>query len=546
MTYWHAGNASSKTEGLADLFVRCCRGHTSMDGRLMVRRGPEWVREWDRRQPGAPQDESEPYPIALPGLRNGEPWRQWVLVQSYDQAKDSSMRAYKKLVGRHPHDISYLYKGVIKRLRIKPDGWESDDPESWSEVTFISQEGMTEEDVQRVQGARIHGVHCDEMPLQSIFFELLNRAEANVPLLVGISATPEYKPEWEWAYGSPTSYFQDCYGTPKAGRVRIQSSVEDNRALSLKDLHGRYNRNHGGSLFKARWDGEHVDVSGACPFPTKPMQRMLEQCQAGRLETIELRGDPKSELEPDYRDILPAKAVIERWLLPERGHYYLITSDPSRGIDDGDHDPCELEVWDWTEPACVCRFGMRNGSGGFLDEDSLAILADKLGREYNNALIDGEVNGGFGVQFFLTLRKLRYPNLSHDDKTVSPGVISTQYGWNANATTNGEIVNALLTGLAEDRFLCWSADMVRQWMDVREAADGRTPTVSRKARHHREAMICAGRALHWILSKNPKRIREPNAPTEFDAVLNRDMGRPVRKIPGKARQKLEIFRGVPE
>lgn len=509
----------------------------------MRRSGPDWVQAWDRRKPGAPQDEDAPHWIDLPGLRNGEAWRQWVLVQSYDQAKDSSMRAYRKLVGRHPHDISWLAKGLPKRIRVKPDGWASDDPESWSEITFISQEGMTDEDVQRVQGARVHGVHCDEMPLSSIFFEILNRADANVPILIGISATPEYKPEWEWAYGKATAYFHDCYGKPRGGRVRIQSSVEDNRALSLKDLRGRYNRNKGGALFDARWNGEHVDVSGACPFPTLPMQRMLAQCQPGRVETIELRGDPTSELEPDYRDILPAKAVIERWLPYENGHRYLITADPSRGIDDGDHDPCELHVWDWTQPALVCRFGKRDGSGGYLDEDSLAILADKLGREYGKALIDGEVNGGFGVQFFLTLRKLRYPNLAHDDKTVSPGVISTQYGWNANPTTNGEIVSALLTGLAEDKFLCWSADCVRQWMDVREAADGRTPTVSRKARHHREAMICAGRALHWILSKAPPVVREVSQQVGFEAMLNRDMGRPVRRNPVARRNGVEIFRG---
>ena len=533
-TYLAGGNASGKTEGFADFFTRCCRGQERMDGRLLVRPGPLWVSEWDRHRPGAPADEREEHWIRLPGLRNREAWRHWVLVQSYDQAKDSSMRAYRRMVGRHPHDISWLAKGLPKRIRIKPDDWPSDDPETWSEVTFISQEGMTDEDVQRVQGARVHSVHADEMPLLSIWEEIVNRADANTPILLGISATPEYAHEWR----PIRERFDGCYMRPSGGRVWSQVAVESNRALGLRHLHALWRRNRGVSLFKARWFGEHIDVSGGCPFPDAPMDRLLERAVKGRTETVILR-----EGNEDHADILPARADIERWLPFNPRHRYLITGDPSRGIDDGDHDPCELQVWDWTEPMLVCRFGMKDGRGGYLDEDSLALLADDLGREYGNALIDCEVTGGFGVQFYVRLRMLRYPNLAHDDRTLRPGVVEQSFGWTASPTTNGEIVAALVNGLNGATFQCWSADVVRQWKDVREDASGRPANVSRKARHHREAMICAGRALHWIQTKAAVVVPEKVADSGMHAVLRREFGRRIDFGKGGGKRRLpEVFR----
>jgi hypothetical protein len=515
LTYLHGGNSSGKTEGLADPFVRLCRGQPSMDGRLMTRAGEDVD----------PEDEI-PRIITLPGLRNGEAWRHWVLVQSYDQAKDSSMRAYRKLVGKHPHDISWLAKGLPKRIRVKPDVWNSDDPETWSEIT-----GMTDEDVQRVQGARVHSIHCDEMPLLSILEELLNRADANTDLLFAITATPEYKHEWE----PILNMFLACYGRPVGGRARIQCPVTENRALSFQHLNKIWDRNKGATLFKARWDGEHVDVSGGCPFPYAPIERLLTKCQPGRTERYILReGDEES-------DVQYAEALVERWLPYNPRHRYLGIADTSRGIDDGKHDPCELQIWDWTEPMMVCRYGMRAGVGGYLDEDALAILANMLGREYK-AMIDWEVVGGWGMQFGATLRKLRYPNLAHDDRTLSPGVIMKEYGWNANPNTNAEIVAALQKGLNDASFKIWSADAVSQWKDVREDEKGRPANVRKGARHHRESMVCAGRALHWIQTRSAGVVPEFEVENDMETALRQSFGRKI-EIPS---MRGRVGRGLPE
>ena len=519
--YWHAGNGSGKTEGLAHLFVAMVQGRKRIDGRLMTR--PGTARE--------PKDD-EPYWIDLPGLINGEPWRHWVLVNGFDQAKDSSMRAYRKLLGDWPHEIGWVdpKKGTVKLLKVRPQGWKNDDPASWSEITFISQEGMTEEDVKRVQGARINSAHGDEMPKENVWREVRARRDANQKIYLGIGATPEFESEWRWCLED----FQGCFGAPTAGRVRFQSSMRDNRALSLQDIADRIASYKGDSLAEARIDGKHCNISGACPFPVEPLERMLAGCQEGRIELIEIREKPPFDYLPDYRDILPSSAFIERWLAPDPYHSYLITNDTSRGIDDGKHDPCEMEVWDWSEPMLVLRFGMRNREGGFLDEDSLAILADRIGRQYGNAMIDVEVAGQWGQQFILTLRKLRYPNIAHNDRTVRPGVVEQEYGWKATPSANGEIVNALIKGLSEDSFCCWSKDVVQQWMDVREAADGNTPTTVKGARHHRESMICAGRALHWIQTRPAPRVVRPTVPTGFDAALRHSFGRDIRKraVPG--------------
>lgn len=522
--YGHAGNAAAKTEELAALFVRMCRGQARFDARLMGRRG----------DPSAPP-EAAPYWIDLPGLIDGEAWRHWVLVQSYDQGKDSSMRAYRRVLGRWPHRIGWLDKsrGIVKLIKVKPEieGWP-DDPETWSEITFISTESMTEEDVQYVQGARVHSVHGDEMPPEAVWREVRARRIANRPLYKAIGATPEYKHEWEWCLAD----FRHCLMKPVRGRVRVQWSVRDNRALSLEDIEARlqdYLLGDGtkSDLYDARESGEHVDAAGACPFPVAPMKRLLAGCQDGRLETVELRGAPNEEWEPDYRDLLPARLEIERWLKYDPAHSYLISADTSRGIDDGKHDPCELQVWDWSERLLVCRYGQRGGHGGYVDEETLALLADRLGREYGKARIEVEVAGNFGVQLIATLRKLRYPNIGHDDRTVKPGQISPAYGWTASPTTNGENVNALIEGLNNDSFLVWSSDVVSQWMDVREDEYGRPANVRKGARHHREAMVCAGRALHVMGAPAPIVMAARQA-SGLDAALRRDFGRDVKR-PGK-------------
>lgn len=535
--YGHAGNAAAKTDELCALFLRMCRGQRRFDARLMGREG----------DPTAPA-ETEPYWIDLPGLpEDGGAWRHWVLVQSYDQAKDSSMRTYRKLLGKHPHKIGWMDRanGKIKLIKVKPDDWPSDDPETWSEITFISQENMTDEDVRYVQGARVHSAQMDEIGKMSVWREVRARRIANAALYLAIGATPEYKHEWEEFLAD----FQSCLFRPVRGRVRVQWSVRDNRALSLADIEARVQsyltgRGEKSDLYDARVAGEHVDSAGSCPFPKAAMLDMLRGCADGRMDRYEIRGEPAPGGE-DFRDFLPAEAWLERWRLPVAGHSYLATNDTSRGIDDDEHDPCEMQVWDWTAfpHECVARFGMRKGLGGYLDEDSLAILCDKVGREYGNALVDVEVTGNFGVQFVLTMRKLRYPNLAHDDKALEPGSLSPKYGWTANPTTNGEIVNALIKGLNEGTFVTYSADMVSQWMDVREDEAGRAANVRKGARHHREAMVCAGRALHHMQTKPAPIVLKRRAEMGLEAALRKDFGRPV-KIPGRGgtRARPELFR----
>ena len=531
--YGHAGNAAAKTEELAAFFVRLCRGQRRMDGRLLTRVG----------EPVDPED-LKPHWIKLPGLLDGEPWRHWVLVQSYAQAKDSSMRAYLKMLGDWPHDVGWANRalGHVKIIKVKPEveGW-SDEPETWSEITFISQENMTDEDVRYVQGARVHSVHADEMPQHGVWGEVRARRIANRKLLKVITATPEFKHEWQPFWED----FRACANVVVRGRIRVQWSVDDNRALSREDIELRkqdYLQGDGtkGPLYEARVRGDHCDVSASCPFPYEPMDRMLKTCAPGRLDTYIVRE--ASEAAPD---VLEARAFVERWVEYNRRHRYLIVADTSRGIDDGKHDPSELQVWDWTEPMLAARYGMRSGVGGYLDEDALALLADMLGREYGDALQDWEVTGGYGVQYGATLRRLNYPNLSRDDKTLSPGVLAPSFGWVASATTNGEIVNALVNGLNGGTFKCWSADAVQQWRDVRMAKDGTTPGVKRNARHHREAMICAGRALHVIQTKAAVPIMEKQADPGMEAALRRDFGRRI-ELPSRAGRRgrglTEIFR----
>ena len=375
--------------------------------------------------------------------------------------------------------------------------------------------------------------------MRRLWQEIRARQDAGRRLYLGIGYTPQVRTEWEWLHESDEG-FNHCADEPNGGRVWIMSGVEDNRAMSVADLHDRYRKTKGDPEFDARWNGAHVDVSSVCPFPHAPMDRLLSRCQNGRIDRYVLREADEANPHVEY-----AAAEVERWLEFNPRHRYLLTLDPSRGLDDGHHDPCELQVWDWNTAQLVARYGHRAHAGGFLDEDALGLLADMLGREYGGALVDVEQTGGYGTTTIGTLRRLNYPNLAHDDRTLSPGVIVKEYGWVASATTNGEIVGALIRGLKEGSFALWSGDVVRQWKDVRMAKDGTTPGVKKGARHHRESMICAGRALHWIQTRAALPIPEARVEDPMRAALRKDFGRPVA-LPSRngrrGRGLTEIFR----
>lgn len=527
--YAHAGNAAGKTEAACHLALTFCRGIRRVDGRLMVRPGEE-----------ADELSTEPCWIDMPaGATPGNPWHHWCLVTSYDQAKLSSVRAFRRLLGRWPHKIGWVDKsrGTVKTIRVKPDGWESDDPTTWSEITFISQENMTDDDVAYIRGARVNSVQSDESPLEFVWREIRARADANLELYLWIGYTPEKKPEWEWLLDD----FRACYESPANGRVRIQWSVDENRALSEKDLAKRRARYAGDELFEARWNGEHVDVSGQSPFRRQRPQlvKLLDHCRSGRMEKITLRtAPPPGEL--DDREVLPEWCWIERWFPRDPYTSYLLTIDPSRGIDDDDHDPCELEVVSWPGAELVCRFGQRNDHGGYLDADSIGILADILGRQYNDAYVDIETNGGFADGALLTLRKRRYPNLAHDDVTDTPGQILKPYGWSTSASTLGEMISAIQEALKSGALAVWSRDVIQQLLDVVETPDGK-PTTRRGARHHREAMICLGRALHLIATRRAPVRKERTTETTMAKTLEQSFGRPVVKPRKKRRGFTEAF-----
>lgn len=521
---WRAGNQGGKTYGGAHLGVALARGLRRIDGRLMHRPGEE----------PDPADDA-PHWIELPELE--QPTRWWVLVRSYDQAKDSSMKAYRELLGRHPHSIAWLDKagGKVKTLRVKYEGCESDHPDDWSEITFVSQENVSEDDVQKFTGARLDGVHADEPPDMHIWREMRARGQANRRFFRWVTFTPIYREQWEQLKAD----FDGCYENPTGGKVEIRSSVEDNRALSrehLEALRVSWQADPKG-LFRARWDGDYVDVTGGSPFHLRHLERWAGRARPGKIVKVNLRKirvarEPEEE---DGREPVVARSLaVEMWRPREKLRPYLLVVDPSRGIDDPEHDPGAFIVGTWSEPwEIVCAHT------SYANAYSLGFGAGLVGRYYNAARVDVEMNGGYGDPALLALRRMRYPNIGHEDFARDPGRLDKRMGWNTNPTSRGEMIAAIQEQMEEDTVAVWSKAITGQLAGVREDRRGKA---AGKGRNHDEFMICLGRYLHIVTTVPAPKLYERRGDTGFEAALRKDFGRPIQV----RRRSGRVSRATPE
>jgi hypothetical protein len=132
-------------------------------------------------------------------------------------------------------------------------------------------------------------------------------------------------------------------------------------------------------------------------------------------EIIELhRTQNVIPIEDDWplRDPLVNETWI--WADPEPGHRYLLSVDPSSGSSE---DNTSLEVID-------CDAIDENGTpyyaqvleyNGKRTGDEVAVLADRYGRIYNNALVVVECIGGYGDSVVTALMAMKYPNLYYDE-----------------------------------------------------------------------------------------------------------------------------------
>jgi hypothetical protein len=127
---------------------------------------------------------------------------------------------------------------------------------------------------------------------------------------------------------------------------------------------------------------------------------------------------------------------------PEEGHLYVAGIDVSEGITGGDYST--IIMWDRGTGEEVVRYR------GLCAPDRLATLANKVGLEYNKALISVEVNN-HGLTTLTVLKQLAYPCLYYrPTKFETIGVSYTdKLGWRTTKVTRPLLIDDLAQALRD-------------------------------------------------------------------------------------------------
>jgi hypothetical protein len=436
--------------------------------------------------------------VKLP--RFGRPTVGAVLVRSYDGQVDSSQKAILDWLGDHPHQLAWINRGknVIGTIWVRPDGWRNDDPQSWSRVTFFSQEASSEESI---KGQRWDFVAGDEPPTEAFWREARKNAKYRL-----IGETPIHREQWEWLQKD----FDGCLGVPFRGRVELVSTLKDNRFLSPRALAEQEDKYRGDQHYRARMFGEYVDIDGACPFGP----------QYDRLEQLLRWAEPGSELELDPR--------IETWRDRDPDESYMVLLDPSAGIrpigDTPGGDRCGLWVIAFRANAGVARYL------GWMPPHELARMGRKAAEYYNTALLVPEVNG-IGEAMLPEFEG--YPNMFREFALERPDKnISGRAGWYQTEQTKAAAIGSLIRALADGKFDIPSAEAIKSLMAIRQDQRGK---LLRPPGQNHEDMMLLGMGTYLLAHPTYQPAvkwteRKPRSLTEqFEQALANGTGRRVRR-----------------
>lgn len=464
-----------------------------------------------------------------------------VLSLDYRQQELSVQRAYLGLIGDHPHKVSWLpgrSGQIAQAIHVRPDGWTNEDESTWSRIQLYSQENR-----RSGVGARAHGLHADEPPRERIYREARKAGEPGYDFPKVITATPTLRSLWEWLKKD----FPAVPGRVVKGRVMLEASVYDalrtennpRGSLTQADIDELLELYEGDPLRKARLYGLECNTDGASPFHRQyaELEKWLEACfEPEWQEWAIVREVPT----PRGMELVEERVSVEIYEPPDTTETYLGVIDASLGIDDGAHDPGELQIWAMRRPRLVARYN------GYIGAYGLGILGAGLGRYYHDALLDPDTTGGYGGPVLTALRDAEYHKIAHDSDPGRGGKLSTELGFTINAATRAQFISSLQEALGASasghRYLwIWSEDVIRELRDLIVDARGRIVTGPGM---HDESLTCAGRAAWRALRAGVPREPNRRVETPRSAGMKRmraSMGLPeraarARKAPPKMRR----------
>ena len=488
------GNSAGKTSGVAAIFVAMCRGMRVLDG------------------------------IRLPAVRT--PIVHWVLTKTRRQQVDSVQAEYLRWLGNWPHQIAWdnRAKHYIDSIWVSTS-WCTHGHDAHchhcSRIVFHCEQSG----VQSALGGRIDSCHADEPPDWRIWNEIRSRKRAGRKLLLVITATPLYRKDWE----EMARDFSNCEEHPRAGRVEVRSSLMDNQFLTDDDkrefveklwggrmVDGRPEKIEGQSdvLFEARVWGDYVDASGLCPFPSPHLSRWEKRCFEpilSKVMRVEAERDTERGIVLEHR-----KAVVDIWWKREPLESYFVLVDPSTGMEDSKHDPAGIHVYARRRPRLVARYD------GFLGAHGVGILAGKLARYYNGALVDVEVTGGYGRGSLQALRRMGYHNLNWREVELSPGKLIRKLGWDTTQTLRGQFMAGIQQSLEENSIYIPSRAVIATLRGMIVGPGGKY--IAQAGRHDEDGILL-GRATYLLTERPEAPVAVIEKLPSMATALAADLGR---------------------
>lgn len=457
------------------------------------------------------------------------------MVLDYPQQLLSVQPAYLKVLGRWPHHPRYN-GATLRTLHIMPVGGNPDDDKHWSVVHFMSEESRKNRGT-RALGVRADVVGFDEPPHIDTLRELRKAAHSGRRLILLLGYTPTVRSQWGPVIsdigkeiGLPTSRDRIIRVDRRRAAVRWSLSDVSDAVLSREEKNDLLLSYLGPAmdwerpldpLAKARWFGDAIDTSGLCPFDTVTLNAMLAEC-VDPLEVVNWRITQEADASSGQTRVTRT-VPVEVWQHARVDKSYVVTIDPSSGVDDALHDPYEIHVTEQDTGDLVAR------SGGYLSGYLVGVLAVGLAKQYNSAPIDPEVNDRWGVNVVEGVHASRYANWMREPRQLKPGEWSNEIGFHNTAQTRPLIIGAIQAWVdarrAGIRYAnCPSRKVIETLLDCILDEKGKivgAPGV------HDECLIVRGQALRRTVRRHGLDIPEANPPVRShdDELMDRIMGR---------------------
>lgn len=490
--YAHGANLSAKTTTGAFLGVALARGERQLGG------------------------------VPIPQFQ--QPSAGAVVLASYKAGGLSSLAKIREAIGAWP-----CYEAATNRaldevglIYVKPRGSRATRYENWSRIYLFPHGGTIP------AGIRIDWAWADEPPPERMWREIRWRWRGGGrPFVAFITATPLERIKadgsgWNWLMAEKEfGQLQD--GEVRDGKLRIESAIYDNKALTPEDLRRAERAASSDDDFgEARLWGKHCDTAGHSPFKGPAyavLREMKARCvPARKLERVIITAEEDTAA---GRKLVVARVQVGVWHPYESDESYYVLGDPALGVDDGEHDKSGMLVLSRRRPR-VCAW-----YSGFLDAYGLGSLMAFYGEQYGNAFVWPLVTGGYGGPTLTALNAYESPQfpdgyhfIGRDHDVTRPESERVRLGMVETSYAKGEMLSALKHGLLRRLFECESLEIVQQLMDA--IVDERDRLIKGEGRRY-EALVCLGYGLGMVLDP----VEQPTPPPasqsskDFDAALVR-------------------------